>query len=82
MEEQRVFTLAELEQHDGKDGRPAYVGLDGKVYDLTESASWEEGEHVFCPDGFAGRDLTDVMDDAPPDHREELERFPIVGMME
>ncbi len=82
MNETRVFSLKELEQFDGKDGRPAYVGLDGKVYDLTGSSFWEDGAHESCPDGFAGQDLTDLMDEAPPDHRAEMEGFPIVGTLE
>ncbi len=82
MDEMRVFSVSELEQFDGKDGRPAYVGFDGKVYDLTGSSFWPDGEHESCADGLAGRDLTDVMEDAPPDHREELEGWPVVGTLE
>jgi predicted heme/steroid binding protein len=73
---QRVFTREDLAGFDGKDGRPAYVAYEGKVYDLTVSVMWEggdhEGEHV------AGMDLTAAMDDAPhgPD---ELDAFPVAG---
>ncbi len=83
MNEMRVFSLKELEQFDGKDGRPAYVGLDGKVYDLTGSSFWPEGEHEGCADGLAGQDLTELMDDeAPPEHRAEIEGWPVVGRLE
>ena len=82
MNEMRVFSLKELEQFDGRDGRPAYVGLDGKVYDLTGSSFCEDVAHDPCPDGFAGQDLTELMDDGPPDHRTEMEGFPIVGNLE
>jgi predicted heme/steroid binding protein len=78
----RVFTLKELEEFDGREGRPAYVGLDGKVYDLTSSSLWMDGVHDPCPDGFAGQDLTELMDEAPPDHRLEMESFPVVGTLE
>lgn len=82
MEEMRVFSLKELAESDGKDGRPAYVGFEGKVYDLTGSSFWEDGEHESCPDGLAGQDLTDLMEDAPPDHSAELEGWPVVGRLE
>ncbi len=82
MGELRVFTLKELREFDGRDGRPAYVGLDGKVYDLTGSDMWPDGTHEACPDGIAGEDLTDVMEDAPLNHRDALERFPVVGTLE
>ena len=35
--EEQVFTKESLAQFDGKDGRPAYVAYQGKVYDVTGS---------------------------------------------
>jgi len=37
METAKKFTLNELKQYDGRDGRSAYIAYKGKVYDVTES---------------------------------------------
>lgn len=58
----KVFTLEELSQYDGKDGHKAYYAYEGKVYDVTGSKMWEEGEHFGL---HAGEDLTGKMEDAP-----------------
>jgi predicted heme/steroid binding protein len=77
--EQRTFTVDELAQFDGKHGRPAYIAFGGKVYDVTASAMWENGEHE--DEHSAGVDLTDDEEFAP--HNEDvLAPFPIVGMLE
>lgn len=69
------FTIEELEQYDGKNGQPAYVAYDGKVYDVTESAMWADGDHEGMH--FAGRDLTQEQEDAP--HDVYIADFPEVG---
>ena len=72
----KVFTVAELREFDGKKGRKAYVSYRGKVYDVSASSLWKEGDHQSWH--VAGRDLTDSMNDAP--HGEEnLAPFPVVG---
>jgi predicted heme/steroid binding protein len=40
---ERKFTLEELKQYDGRDGRPAYIAYKGKVYDVTDSFLWIDG---------------------------------------
>lgn len=64
MAEQKKITLQE---NNGKNGKPAYVAYKGKVYDVTESAMWMDGEHLGMHQ--AGKDLTDDLELAP--HREE-----------
>ena len=39
----KEFTLEELAEFDGREGRPAYVAYDGMVYDVTESVSVTAG---------------------------------------
>ncbi|MBI4289131.1 MAG: response regulator [Chloroflexi bacterium] len=74
--EKRPFTLEELKEFDGKDGRPAYVAYSGKVYDISASALWGDGVHSGLHS--AGVDLTSDMGNAP--HGEEvLLGFRIVG---
>ena len=75
MEQTRKFTIQELAQFNGKNGNPAYVGYKGKVYDVTESYQWGDGDHLGHE---AGRDLSDQMEIAP--HAEDvMERMKIVG---
>jgi len=73
------MTLRELAAHDGRNGNPAYIAYNGKVYDVTESPMWAEGNHQGMH--RAGTDLTPMLADAP--HGEEVfERYPVVGTLE
>jgi predicted heme/steroid binding protein len=63
LENQRKFTVKELGQFDGKDGRPAYVAYKGKVYDVSDSYQWIDGEHFG--EHNAGKELTQQMTSAP-----------------
>jgi len=75
---ERKFTLEELKQYNGRDGRPAYIAYKGKVYDVTESYVWIGGDHQGQHE--AGKDLTEEMALAP--HGEEtLERVKLVGVL-
>ena len=75
MEQTRKFTIQELAQFNGKNGNPAYVGYKGKVYDVTESYQWGDGDHLGHE---AGRDLSDQMEIAP--HAEDvMERMKVIG---
>lgn len=78
-EEDQVFTLEELSEYDGKDGNPAYVAVDGVVYDVSDIAVWEGGEHFSGV--VAGVDNTEKISQSP--HGESvLENLPIVGTLE
>ena len=73
------MTLTELAQNNGQNGRPAYVAVNGTIYDVTESPRWQNGQHP--PDHQAGMDLTEELASAP--HvRAVVERFPVVGTLE
>jgi len=73
------MTLTELAVHDGCDGRRAYIAVNSKIYDVTESTRWQNGLHP--PDHQAGQDLTEELAKAP--HvRAVVERFPVVGTLE
>ncbi|MGD6807165.1 MAG: cytochrome b5 domain-containing protein [Candidatus Bathyarchaeia archaeon] len=75
MEQPRKFTRQELSQFNGKNGKPAYVGYKGKVYDVTESYQWGDGDHMGHE---AGRDLTEQMEIAP--HADDvMERMKQIG---
>jgi len=77
-DELKKFTLNELKQYDGREGRPAYIAYNGKVYDVSESFLWMEGDHQG--QHVAGKDLTDDMKMAP--HGEDMfERVKLVGVL-
>ena len=41
----RVFTKKELVKYNGKNGRKAYVSIDGIIYDVTKIPKWKGGNH-------------------------------------
>lgn len=79
---EKTFTPAELEQYNGKGGQPAYVAVDGVVYDVTGSNQWSEGQHSPCNLGaMAGKDLSAVLNQAPARMRGYIESKPVVGKL-
>ncbi|WEV39751.1 cytochrome B5 [Lactobacillus sp. ESL0684] len=56
------FTKESLAKFDGKNGNPAYVAIDGTVYDVTGNSHWTDGEHHGVE---AGRDLTEAIAQSP-----------------
>jgi len=74
--EPRKFTSKELEEYNGKNGKPAYIAYQGKVYDVSQSDLWRDGEHMGMHQ--AGKDLTEELELAP--HREEVfEKAKLIG---
>ena len=68
--------MQELEENNGKDGKPAYFAYKGKVYDVSESSFWLDGDHLGMHQ--AGKDLTEELEMAP--HKEEnFQRVKLVG---
>lgn len=77
MEKTQKFTIQELSKFNGKDGNPAYIAYKGKVYDVTDSSQWIDGDHLGHA---AGEDLTEQMGIAP--HAEDvIERMKVVGVL-
>jgi len=61
----RMVQEDELRQNHGREGRPAYVAYQGKVYDVSGSKMWREGVHIRRHN--AGHDLTSEFPAAPHD---------------
>lgn len=59
----KEFTPEELAKHNGQDGQPAFVAMNGRVYDVSASKLWKNGQHMRRHD--AGADLSDVFPQAP-----------------
>lgn len=75
---ERKITRQELEKNDGKNGKPAYFAYNGKVYEVTDSAMWLDGEHMGMHQ--AGKDLTEDLDMAPHG-AEHFEKLKYVGIL-
>lgn len=58
-----TMSLTQLSEYDGKNGRKAYFAYEGRVYDVTLSKFFKNGDH---PGGHkAGTDLTGKLTGAP-----------------
>lgn len=77
--EELVLTLEELAAYNGKDGMPAYIAVDGIIYDVTEDIGhWQGGEH----NGFtAGNDLTQEIKELSPHGVSKLSELTVVGRL-
>jgi len=72
------FTREELARYNGKQGAPAYVAFEGKVYDVSGSFLWRGGRHQVRHS--AGVDYTAGLGEAP--HGADLlARLPVVGVL-
>ncbi|MHC1684047.1 MAG: cytochrome b5 domain-containing protein [Clostridiaceae bacterium] len=74
----KAFTLEELKEYNGEKGKPAYVAVDGIVYDVTNVEAWTNGKHQNYN---AGVDLTNEIVSSPHG-KDILKDVPIVGKIE
>ncbi len=75
----KQFSKDELAKNNGKNGTSAFIAYNGKVYDVTKSSRWEDGEHENMHD--AGKDLTDDLESMSPHGADVMERFPVIGTL-
>lgn len=68
----------ELAKYNGQDGNPAYVAVDGIVYDVSDSPAWTNGKHHG---NLAGTDLTDALLNQSPHGKKVLAKLPVVGKL-
>jgi len=76
LEKKTRLTLQELSRFDGNEKRPAYIAYKGKIYDVSSSKLWVEGNHVRKH--LAGNDLTEALRTAPHDE-DKILGMPLVG---
>lgn len=74
----RKFTIDELHQYNGQNGQPAYVAVEGIVYDVSGRAAWVGGRHHG---NVAGKNLTNALTNISPHGRRVLEGLPVVGKL-
>lgn len=73
----KEFTIEELAKFDGQNGQPAYVAIDGVVYDVTNIPAWAGGKHHG---NLAGKDNSEAILHAP--HKKSvLEKLTAVGKL-
>jgi predicted heme/steroid binding protein len=73
------LTLAQLSKFDGKEGRKAYIAVDGTIYDVTKNNQWRNGEHIPTQGRLkAGIDATEVIKNSPHGTK-VLKKLPTVG---
>lgn len=77
-EELRKFTVEELKEFNGENGKPIYIAYKGRVIDVTGSKMWRGGSHMKRHS--AGADLTAEIAQAPHG-LDVLDRFPQVGTL-
>jgi len=71
---QTIFTVSELSKYDGQNSHPAYVAVDGVVYDL--SSVFINGTHY----GYsAGQDLTGAF--YSKHIKSQIAKYPVVGVL-
>jgi predicted heme/steroid binding protein len=76
---ERVFTIDELAQFDGSNGKPAYVAIQGIVYNVNMEPTWGGGTHFSL---FAGKDLTDFYLGCHQGNLNAVRKLPIVGRLQ
>ena len=73
----KEFTLSELAQYDGSMGKPAYVAINGIVYDVSNNLKWSGATHFGLT---AGKDLSSQFESC---HgvASKLAKLPKVGVL-
>jgi predicted heme/steroid binding protein/uncharacterized membrane protein len=74
-----TISREELQKNDGKEGNPAFVAVNGEVYDFSASPVWKDGEHMG--EHHAGCDLTEYLERAPHG-MEAIERYRKIGELD
>jgi len=75
---QRTFTIEELANYDGKNGKPAYVAVKSIVYDVTNNRAWAAATHFALT---AGKDYTKEFATCHAGQQSILTTLPVVGRL-
>jgi predicted heme/steroid binding protein len=70
------LTIKELAKYNGTNGIPAYVAVDGIIYDVTGVNAWKAGKH----EGYgAGKDISKEIKKVSPHGTSVLKKRKVVG---
>lgn len=72
------FTIDEIAKYNGKNGMPAYVLVNGTVYDVTGLPAWENGGHFGLN---ASQDLSKQFKGCHANNLSIIERAKVVGTL-
>jgi len=75
---QRTFTLEELATFTGKNGSPAYVAVNGIVYDMTTNRAWAAASHFGLT---AGKEYTQEFASCHAGQQSILAALPVAGRL-
>lgn len=75
---EKEIKRADLSKYNGQNGNPAYVAVNGKVYNVTDSPAWINGKHHG---NLAGTDVTDALLNKSPHGEKALAKLPLVGRL-
>jgi len=76
----KTFSENDLAKNNGENGTPAFIAYKGRVYDVTKSPLWANGDHQGLHQ--AGKDLTADLESMAPHGSEVLERIPEIGTLD
>lgn len=74
----KEFTLSELAQYDGTMGKPAYVAVNGTVYNVSNISKWSGAKHFGLT---AGKDLSSQFESCHGAASSKLAKLPKVGIL-
>ena len=74
----RNFTIEELANFDGKNGRAAYVAVNGTVYDVTNNRAWAAATHFGL---LAGKEYSQEFASCHAGQQSILDTLPQVGRL-
>ena len=75
---QKEFSFKELSEYDGSMGKPAYVAVNGTVYDVSYNKHWAGGTHFAL---YAGKDFSKEFKECHNNDVEVLKILPVVGTL-
>ncbi len=75
---QRTFSIEELANYDGKNGRAAYVAVDDIVYDVTKNRAWAAASHFGLT---AGKEHSGEFASCHAGQQSILDALPVVGRL-
>ena len=74
----RNYTLEEVAKYNGENGNPAYVVINGTVYDVTGNAYWKNGQHFGIR---AGSEVTESFYSSHMKDKDILNKLRVVGVI-
>lgn len=74
----KELTKQELATFNGQNGQPAYVAINGTVYDVSAKKGWTDGKHHG---NVAGQDLTATLFNKSPHKDKVLADLPVIGKL-